>query len=532
VSDTGIDEASAGLTTQPESDATSPTPAGIGVSGWLRWAWRTLTSMRAALILLFLLAVAAIPGSTFPQRGTNPVEVSQYIVRNPTWGPVLNRLGMFDVFAAPWFAAIYLLLMASLAGCVIPRTRLHWRAMRAQPPAAPSRLSRLPEHRTLELECSPADVLTAAETVLRAQRWRVRREVVESGESTWVAGEKGYLRETGNLLFHLALLALLVAVAAGGMFGAKGQVIVREGSAFSNTLTQYDSFSPGRLFKADRLVPFTVRLDQFRATYQEDGMQRGAPREFAADVVYSTGPGTAERKATIGVNEPLAIDGTKVFLVGHGYAPTFVIKDATGKVLLDDSVVFLPQDGNFTSDGVLKIPDATPQIGFTGVFLPTAERDPVRGGFSSFPAPLRPEVFLSVWRGDLGLDKGTPQSVYRLDTSSMERLGLKNLKPGQTWTLPDGLGTLTFTGVSEYATFNVASDPGSGWALAAAVMAIVGLSLSLFVRRRRLWVRVPETSPDSMVEVEFGALGRSEAPGLDQELDSVVAAVRRAVKGV
>ncbi len=532
MSDPGIDEASAGLTTQPESDVTSPNPAGIGATGWLRWAWRTLTSMRAALILLFLLAVAAIPGSTFPQRGTNTVEVSQYIARNPTWGPILDRLGMFDVFAAPWFAAIYLLLMVSLAGCVIPRARLHWRAMRAQPPAAPSRLSRLPEHRTLELDGSPADVLTAAETVLRARRWRVRREVAPSGESTWVAAETGYLRETGNLLFHLALLALLVAVAAGGMFGAKGQVIVREGSAFSNTLTQYDSFSPGRLFKADRLVPFTVHLDQFRATYQEDGMQRGAPRDFAADVVYSTGPGTAERKATIGVNEPLAIDGTKVFLVGHGYAPTFVIKDATGKVLLDDSVVFLPQDGNFTSDGVIKIPDATPQIGFTGVFLPTAERDPVRGGFSSFPAPLRPEVFLSVWRGDLGLDKGTPQSVYRLDTSSMERLGLKDLKPGQIWTLPDGLGTLTFTGVSEYATFNVASDPGSGWALAAAVLAIVGLSLSLFVRRRRLWVRVPDTSPDPKVEVEFGALGRSEAPGLDEELDSVVAAVRRAVEGV
>ena len=51
----------------------------MGIVGWIRWGWRQLTSMRVALILLFLLALASIPGSLFPQRGINPTKVQQYL---------------------------------------------------------------------------------------------------------------------------------------------------------------------------------------------------------------------------------------------------------------------------------------------------------------------------------------------------------------------------------------------------------------------------------------------------------------------
>ena len=189
-------------------------------------------------------------------------------------------------------------------------------------------------------------------------------------------------------------------------------------------------------------------------------------------------------------------------------------------------MVFLPQDGNFTSSGVIKVPDADPQLGFTAIFLPTFASDPVRGGFSTFPAANDPRVFLSVWKGDLGLDEGTPQSVYRLDTDAMERVGLKALKPGQTWTLPEGLGTLEFTGYVEFATFDVAHDPGKELALAAALLAITGLVLSLFVRRRRAWVRV-RADDQGRTLVDVAGLGRTEAPGLADEIDDLVSTLDR-----
>ena len=491
----------------------------LGSVGLLRWAWRQLTSMRTALVLLFLLAVASIPGSVLPQRGTNPLRVDEWLADNPTTGPLLDRLGFFDVYASPWFAAVYLLLFVSLIGCVLPRARQHLDALRAAPPAAPRRLTRLPASGEFRSSATPDEVIEAARANLRAARWRVRLSTDQEAASggPWVAAEKGYWRETGNLAFHLSLVVLLVAVAVGGLLGWKGNVIVREGEGFSNTLTQYDAWGGGRLVHPDGLAPFSFSLDAFRVDFERSEAQRGAPRLFEADVTYRPDPSSPGETTTIQVNEPLVVDGAKVFLVGHGYAPHFVITDSTGNVVFDDTVVFLPQDGNFTSTGVVKVPDAQPSLGLNGLFLPTAAIDEVRGPHSTFPAPDYPAVFLSAFTGDLGMDTGIPQSVYRLDTSRMEQIGLESLLPGDTWQLPDGAGTVTFTGFERWASFQIASDPGKELALASAVVAMAGLMLSLFVRRRRIWVRaMPDAEAGTLVQV--AGLAKTEAADLPDEV--------------
>jgi len=102
--------------------------------------WRWLTSMRTALILLLLLAVAAIPGSVWPQRNLNPEKVTAYLVEHPQSGPWLERLWFFDVYASPWFSAIYLLLFISLIGCVVPRLSVYVKGLRARPPKPPRNL--------------------------------------------------------------------------------------------------------------------------------------------------------------------------------------------------------------------------------------------------------------------------------------------------------------------------------------------------------------------------------------------------------
>jgi len=498
-------------------------PVGIGVVGWLRWAWRTLTSMRTALVLLFLLAVASVPGSILPQRGTNPIRVNDYLANDPVKGRILDRLGFFDVFAAPWFAAVYLLLFVSLAGCVIPRAVQHWRMVRARPPAAPRNLGRLPEHR-LVATSAPADTtLDTAAAWLRSARWRVDTTAYD-GRSGTVAAEKGYARETGNLLFHMSLLALLGAVAFGSLFGFKGTVIVREGSSFADTRAQFDAFSPGRFYSDASLPPFAFTLKDFSADYQRGGQQNGAARDFSATVSLVRAAGGTPQQQTVAVNDPLDIDGVKVFLVGHGYAPTLTVKNTKGEVVFHDSVVFLPQDGDFTSTGVAKVPDAVPQLGLSGFFLPTYAVDQVLGPHSTFPAPDDPAVFLSAWSGDLGLDSGRPQSVYRLDTAGMKRLGIKALAPGQSWTLPGGAGTVTFDGFVEWASFSVARDPGKELALVAAVLAIIGLALSLLVRRRRIWVRVTDAGSGATV-VEVAGLTRTEHTSVADEVDSLASAL-------
>ena len=53
-----------------------------------RWAWRQLTSMRTALLLLLLLAIAAVPGSFIPQRGVDARAVQAYYLDHPKLAPV------------------------------------------------------------------------------------------------------------------------------------------------------------------------------------------------------------------------------------------------------------------------------------------------------------------------------------------------------------------------------------------------------------------------------------------------------------
>ena len=455
----------------------------------LLWAWRQLTSMRVALVLLFLLAMASVPGSVFPQRRTDPVAVAGYFSDHPDLAPWLDRLSMFDVFGSPWFGAIYLLLFVSLVGCVVPRSFAHARALRARPPATPRYLTRMRDHRSVRTDLPPDAVLDAAAAELRRRRYRMDRT-----DST-LSAERGYLRETGNLLFHLSLLLLIVGAAVGGLFGTRGTVVVVEGEGFTNIATQYDDLSPGRLVDLADLPPFSLELLDFRATFATEGARRGAADEFVADVRYRASPGDPAQERDIQVNAPLTIDGTDIHLLGNGYAPSFTVTDGAGTVVFSGPVPFLPQDANFLSTGVIKVPDAQPeQLGFSGFFLPTATIDEL-GPRSLFPGALNPAVVINVWKGDLGQDSGRPQSVYRLDTQSMEQVRedgeivAELLVAGQTLDLPDGLGSITYDGYVEWVNLQVSSNPGLPILLSGGALALASVTMSLFVRRRRIWVR-------------------------------------------
>ena len=514
----------------PEADR-SRGPGALGPRETARWAWRQLTSMRTALVLLFLLTLAAVPGSLVPQENVDPVRVAEFKQQHPTLSPWYERFSLFDVFSAPWFAATYLLLFVSLAGCVLPRSRAHWAASRARPPAAPRHLDRLPASESWTTVTAPADVVEAARKALRSKGFRVDVGP-DAGAGGSVAGEKGYLRETGNLVFHLALLLLLVAVALGNLLGFQGSVLVTEGNGFSNTVSAYDTVKQGAAFDNDSLVPFTVTLEDLAVRYEQDGPQRGAPRDFQGQVSFTESPEASARRQVLRVNHPLVIDGTKVFLLGNGYAPEFTVRDGTGEVVFSGPAPFLPRDGNNTSTGVVKVPGATPtQLGFQGLFLPSAALHPTRGPISVFPDDRLPRAVLTAWTGDLGLDTGAAQSVYRLDTRDMTQVLrdgrplAQSLAPGATMALPDGAGSITFDGVRRWASLQVSDDPGKEPALVAAIAALTGLMLSLFVRRRRVWVRATATA-DGRTLVQVAGLARTESESLAAEVGEIAAALR------
>jgi cytochrome c biogenesis protein len=496
----------------------------------LRRGWRRLISMRTALVLLFLLAVAAVPGSLLPQRPLNPTKVDSYLATHGGWGRLLDRLGMFDVFGSAWFAAIYLLLFVSLIGCLVPRIRQHARAVRARPLPAPKNLSRLPESGQFEAAAAPGQLAEQASAAL-GRRWRLVRRS-EPGGAVTVSAEKGYLRETGNLIFHVALLSALVLIAVGRLFSYQGNVIVREGQGFCNSTTSYDSWRPGRLAAEGRITPapFCVdSLDRFTAQYLPDG----EPSKFIADVTYSRGTDGHPEHARITVNHPLRFEGDRVYLIGHGYAPRVTVHMPDGSTRTD-TMPFLPTaPATLLSEGAFKEfgkAGADQDIGIEGFFAPTPLDDGTGVITSSSPKADHPVLGVFIYQGKI--DKNNvPQSVYSLDTTSMRKIGQANLAVGQSVKLPGGV-SVSFDGWVNWASIQVSHDPTQGYLLLAAIAMVLGLLGSLTIRRRRIWLRLTPGSADtdgSPTVVTMGGLARSDTGNFTTEFAQLFGRLRQAM---
>ena len=519
---------------------------GLGWQGWLRWAWRQLTSMRAALILLLLMAIAAIPGSLFPQRQADPNGVVKYFDDNPELAPTIDTLQLFDVYSSAWFSAIYLLLFVSLIGCIIPRIKHHAKALRAPAPKTPARLQRMVGYSSSELQIvgrtSEADVAQAvaiAESGLRRRGYRTARYDTPSAWS--VSAERGYLRETGNLVFHSALVGILVTVLLSTGLNYTGDRVIVQGTTFVNSESAYSSFSPGQNFDRNSLTPYALSLDGFDVEYVDPGLPgAGQAGNFAAHLSIREPGDDDSRAETVRVNSPIEVNGDRIYLLGNGYAPMITIRNAAGDVVYQEPQPFLPQDSAMTSLGVIKVPDGLPeQVGLIGFLYPTQSTLDTGAYYSVFPDLYNPMMTFNVFTGDLGIDDGTPRSVYQLDTESMTQItggdtGVDSIEltPGDTADLPNGMGTITFEDltvtegaeepIKRFVSLQIQRDTGATWVLIFSILATVGLITGLLIPRRRLWVKATFTDPivgERKVKIEYAGLARGEDPGLERAVE-------------
>jgi cytochrome c biogenesis protein len=430
--------------------------------------------------------------------------VRDFFKANPDLARWYERASLFDVYASPWFSAIYILLFISLIGCVLPRSVEHYKAMLAKPPATPKNLARLAHYENF---ATTPDALDRASSWFSKNRFRVRVE------ENSLSAEKGYLRETGNLLFHLSLILILIGVSFGSLFGMNGYAIVNVGERFINVPTTYDTLSFGKLKSDNSLQPFQIKVDKFLAKYDP---KTSAPLDYTAWVTVTDEGKTS--KQTIKVNMPLTFGNARVYLQANGYSPVVTVRDEFKNVVFQGPVPFLPQDGNLRSIGAIKVPDAQPSIGFVASFVPTNARTTSQGAISIYPELLDPKLLFSIWEGDLGLDSGVPQSVYKIDTTTLKQIGLGSVKPGDTYNYPGG--SITLETVLPWVNLQVVQDPGKSYALIGAILAIAGLLTSLYGRRRRIWIRVTDSG------VEVAGLAKNSAPGLEVEVNKFISFVK------
>lgn len=501
----------------------------------IRNTWRSLTSMKTALVLLFLLAVAAMPGALLPQRDVDSAATAKWIADHGSLGEFMDKLQLFGVFKSVWFTAVYALLFVSLVGCIVPRVFEHFRALRTPPVPTPRNLSRLPRHTTRE---SDEDPEAAARTALGALRgWRrISRPggTAEPDGTVTVSAEKGYLREAGNLVFHISLLGILVAIGVGQQFSYEGSRIVIAGDeGFCNSSSNYDNFRAGNLVDGTGLAPFCLKADQVQATF----LPNKQPDMFRTLASYQDRDGLRDdtwKQYAIEVNKPLRMEGVRVYMLGHGYAGTFSVTYPNGAVRTQ-TMQFAPQDKvNFLSSGALRFdPPAelypsederrTKQIGIEGLLAPTKQLDGTLLT-SRFPAPNDPAVAVDIYQGDTGLDTGKPQNIFSLsrdqiDAKRLEKKARVNLSVGQSTTLEDGT-RVRFDGVTNFAALQVSHNPAQNWTLIFAIGMLGGLIVSLTVKRRRVFVRLTPRADGGTV-MEIAGLARTDQAGWNEDFEAL-----------
>src|SRR6201988_1640589 len=317
----------------------------------------------------------------------------------------------------------------------------HARSMRAKPVPAPRNLARLPKHATATVAGDP-DQLAAT----MADRLRGWRKGIRSGEGIEISAEKGYLREFGKLLFHFALVGLLVAVAVGKLFGYEGNVIVIAdgGPGFcSASPAAFHSFRAGNTVHGPSLHPICIRVNVFQAHY----LPSGQATSFAVDIDYQDFQDYQDgrdltanswRHYLLEVNHPLRVGGDRVYLQGHGYAPTFTATFPDGQTrtstvqwrpdnpqtLLSSGVARIdPPAGSYPNPGERR----KHEIAIQGLLAPTEQLDGALLS-SSFPALNAPAVAVDIYSGDTGLDTGRPQSLYTLDPRLLDQHRLTRVK--------------------------------------------------------------------------------------------------------
>lgn len=475
--------------------------------------WRTLRSMRTALILLLVVAAASVFGSLVPQVGIARPAVVRLYLDHPLLARIYETLGLFDVYGSWWFTTCYALLLISLASCLIPRTRALRRGLGLRP--QPMReLEGMRHFSEATVPLAPEPALDRARGILRRRRFRV------APVAPGLAAEKGGARESGSLLFHWSLFLVLVGAVYGKGFGFIGQATVVEGETWTEAHAAYDlPPDEGRFFTESMHRGFSLRVEDFDATYHPSGL----PEEFRSRVTLLDAEGRPAEERLIRVNEPLRHQGVKMYQLGYGWAPVIEVR-FEGRVLASEPVVFItraPEDLTRAWQGVMKLPSLDPDVGLELRLFP----DPVSGLAGGPMLEARdPFLVFDAWRGDLRLDR--VQNVFTLDKTGLQPYGDGGgVGLGETATLPNGV-TVTFRELREYTQLLVKRDPGTGIMLAAALLTLVGLLPALYSSRRRLWVRaIPADGSGTRLQVAGFAFQRRAA--FEDEFRSIAGEMAR-----
>lgn len=522
----------------------TPTVPGLSLQQSVALVWRTLRSMRTALILLLMLGLASIAGSLLPQWPNSPERVLRYRVDHGIWGAFLDRAGLFDVFGSWWFVLITTLLFISLVACLVPRTRATWRALRQRPIQA-REIDGFRHYEERTVAAAPDAAVEAARRILRRRLFRVARDP----DRPALAAEKGAAREVGSLLFHWAFILILIGVIYGKGTGFTGYAVIVDGDTWVDALANYDGqIRAGRFFGGD-FTGTGIHLRSFESAFR----QTGQPMDFVSHVDLLDAGGNPIRQQDIRVNHPAQVAGLNVYQINWGWAPEIEVRE--GDRLLTRQKVVLDREPApegvpelaMPWRGLIKVSSIRPQMAIELELWPDSRaffQQLQTGTPVAMLTDYQPIIRFTEWRGSL-----SDPSLTSLDTTFMRKAASgvigadrsaalvadagegvaagRMLDPAQTVAGP----TLTFADLHRYSVLQVSRDRGVPIVLLAAILILVGLLPALYTSRRKVWVRADGVSGGDGAVLKVGGFALQRKPQFDDELAKLVDAMVQAAGG-
>jgi cytochrome c biogenesis protein len=421
--------------------------------------WRLFTSVNFAVVQIVAVAVLAafgmtirqLPGFAFRSAGDYATEMNKLrSVYEPALGvglvDLMEWLQLFRVFSSTPFSVALLVLTVSILICTLDRTPKLWqqsatiRVVQPDPyfdPLLPDRIS---------IAAAPGLTLGAVRGALRRGGFSVREVAADDG-TVFLYGDRNRWTKLATLVSHLGLILFVVAGLVTAKLGDEQGLVVAEG----DTLTVQPIGTPGLLLVKN-------------LGFDAPGLETGMPTDFTTDLaVYRDGELLARK--TVRVNDPLSAGGYTFHQNGFGPAPDLEIRST-----IDDSVLW---------SGPVPLTDAAAGM-----------------PFGAIPIPGRPyglELLLDRTDSGVGTLIGVPYAVNGTgpDGTPDIREGYPfYVVRGETVAI-EGLDlSINLRGFSDYTLLIAKRDPGQGIVWAAFVALLVGLAITFYLPRRRIWARL------------------------------------------
>ncbi|TME11640.1 MAG: cytochrome c biogenesis protein ResB [Chloroflexi bacterium] len=421
--------------------------------------WRLFTSVNFAVVQIVAVAILAVfgmtvrqlPGFAFRSAADYATEMNKLrSIYEPVLGvggvDVLERLQLFHVFTSTPFSVALLVLVISILICTLDRTPRLWQQSATIRVVQPDAYfdPRLPDR--VSVAAGPGLTPGVVAEALRRHRFMVREAVGPAG-ARFVYGDRNRWTKLATLISHLGLILFLVAGLVTARFGDEQGLVVAEG----DTLTVQPIGTPGLLLVQN-------------LGFDAPGLDTGSPTDFTTDLaVYSDGEQLARK--TIRVNDPLTVGGYTFHQNGFGPAPDLEIRSTVDDSVLWSGPVPLTDAAGGRPLGAIPIPGRP-----YGLELLLDRTEQGVGTLIALPYAVRGT-----------LPDGTPDVVMGFPVVAVR---------GQTVTMAGLDMTMTLRGFSQYTLLIAKRDPGQPIVWAAFVSLIIGLAITFYLPRRRVWARL------------------------------------------